>query len=109
MNMALRKKTENEFGSAFEYWRVTPQISVDFASRIAHAQVFAYVTADARKAEKRPIGLHEIAPRDAIPAAEQALTLSGKELDAALATGDLRAAFYDSLKKTPFFADAEDC
>lgn len=107
--MALKKSFENSHGNTFEYWRVMPHVQVDFAARTAQGQLLAYASTAARKADKRPISPNELfAPGDH-RALFEAVTLSGKEFEAALATGDLRAAIYGKIKLLEVFSDAKDC
>ena len=103
--MALKKSIENNQGIPFEYWRVMPYVRVDFAEKFARASIRVWLNQAARQADKQPAVLHDfVDPREF----EDALSLSGDAFTAALATGDLRAAFYEQLKVLDFFTDAED-
>jgi hypothetical protein len=106
--MALNKSVENNMGVSFEYWRVMPQIGVDFAEGTAHASLRVWATQAARSADKVPANIHEFLTPESEPLIHEALSLSGEDFTTALATGDLRAAFYTRLKALDFFADAED-
>jgi hypothetical protein len=106
--MALKKSVENDMGSTVEYWRVMPQITVDFSSGTAVAQLAVWVTEAARRADKRCGNLHECLQAGSDDSVRAALTLSGQDFTSALMTGDLRAAFYAQLKALPLLSDAVD-
>jgi len=106
--MALKKSVASRFGVGFEYWRVMPQIGVDFAEGTAQATLRVWLDAAARHANKEPVNIHEFLTPESEPLIREALSLSGADLTAALATGDLRAAFYAKLKALAFFVGAED-
>lgn len=106
--MALKKAVENSMGVSFEYWRVMPQIGIDFAEGTAHASLRVWITHEARIANKQPGHVHDVMTPESEPPVREALTLAGEDFTLALATGDLRAAFYTQLKALDFFAGAED-
>lgn len=106
--MALKKSIESRMGVGFEYWRVLPQIGVDFAEGTAHATLRVWVNQAARQANKEQGHLHDFLTPESESLIQGALSLSGEDFTTALATGDLRAAFYTRLKALDFFAGAED-
>ena len=106
--MALKKIVENSMGVSFEYWRVMPAVDVDFAESTARAHIMLWLNQAARQADKLPGHAHDFMDPAAAASVDAALTLSGEDFTAALATGDLRAAFYGRLKALDFFIGAED-
>jgi hypothetical protein len=106
--MALKKSFENSHGITFEYWRVMPDIHVDFATKEAHASLLVWVTQAARIADKQPLHFHEVMTQEQRGSVKTALILSGEDFTTALATGDLRTAIYTRIKALDVFAGAED-
>jgi hypothetical protein len=106
--MALQKSFEDRNGNNYQYWRITPNISVDFAAKTARASLVGYVSAATRTAGKKAMPYQELLPRESHQAAHNALTLSGADFTAALTTGDLRAALYTKLKALTVFDGAVD-
>jgi len=107
--MALKKSVDSPFGVAFEYWKVMPDMGVDFAERSARARLLVWADATARGADKQPQHPNEVVASQALfRPVEEALILSGDDFTAALATGDLRAAIYDKIKVLDFFDGSED-
>lgn len=107
--MALKKSVDSNMGVAFEYWRVMPDVSVDFAEGSARARILVWVDATARGAEKQPQHPNEVVDnRASFRPVEEALTLSGEDFTTAIATGDVRAAIYNKIKVLDFFDGSED-
>ena len=100
--MAIKLVKTTDEGFSIEYWRISPDVSIDMAARTASAAVLVYKDAAARAAGKRPVRVD--------PSFEdiRRIELSGNDLTAAMATGDTRAAMYGILKALPFFAGSED-
>jgi hypothetical protein len=102
--MALRLvKTTNE-GFTVEYWRVDPMVSIDMVGRTASARILTYKDATARQTGKASVRVG-LESELSIP---NSVSLSGAALDAALVTGDVRAAMYGVLKTLSAFTGAED-
>ena len=106
--MALKKSVESSMGVSFEYWRVMPDIIVQFADGTARAHIMLWANQAARQADKMPGHTHDFMDLATAAAVQEALVLSGQDFTAALETGDLRAAFYVRLKALSFFTGAED-
>lgn len=100
--MALQLEVITQFGATANYWRIMPTMSVDFGSattvQTINACMKCYLSQQARLDGANPIdGL------------EQFITLSGADAEAALATGDPRAALYAQVKLLEQFVNAVDC
>lgn len=102
--MALKKVITTPAGFTAEYWRVDPNVIVNFADGVAVGKVLLYVSADARK-DKTPVPM----PPQYRGAINASMTITGADFEAAIATKDLRGALYAKLKKTALFSDATDC
>lgn len=102
--MALKKSIITPAGFAAEYWRVDPNVTVNFAEGVAVGKVLLYVNAEARK-DKTSVQL----PPQYRGTINASMTLTGADFEAAIATKDLRGALYAKLKKTALFSDATDC
>lgn len=107
--MAFEKSFEDAAGNTFSYWRVWPEVSIDFAARAARASLVVYVSGTTRAAEYRFNHFPDMVPRDDLQSVQDALLLEGADFETALGTGDLRAAFYTRLKALTAFEGAEDC
>lgn len=103
--MALKKAITTEEGFTVEYWVVSDGATINFRTGEARVNVVAYKDAQAKADGKRPVDVRM--DTEEIREARR-LTLSGAKLTAALATGDLRPAFYAEAKTKAFFEDAED-
>jgi len=101
--MALKKAITTREGFQVEYWRVNPQMSIDFENRHAVASILVYKDEAARRAGMSPV--HTMLLNHSF---ESNVSLSGAELDAALLTGDVRAAMYAQIKTQDFFLTSED-
>ena len=101
--MGLQKSKELKSGFAATYWRVTPTVTVDLANHVAYGRLLAYKDKTARDAGKDPVELH-----DADLDTQTHVTLDGADFEAAIVTGDLRAAMYTKVKTKDFFQDATD-
>jgi hypothetical protein len=108
MTMALKKAFPDMYGNNFEYWKISPEIYIDFAKRMAMCQVMVFASEAARKDGKRYMMPMEVLPPPDAAKVEDALRMSGKEFEDALATGDVRGAFYNRLKSLDLFSGAED-
>lgn len=102
--MALKKSITTPAGFTAEYWRIDPNISVNFATGTAVGKIMLYVNADARK-DKTSVQ-PPVQYRGTLAAG---LVLTGADFTAALETKDVRAAMYAKLKLTALFSDATDC
>lgn len=108
--MALKKAVESNTGHTFEYWRIMPQVEVDFAEGIARGHLMVWANDKARKKALHPGHYHDLMTLEETRVVEEALVLSGQELRTALVTGDgdVRAALYVKLKALKFFLGAQD-
>jgi len=104
--MALWKIVENSMGVTGNYWRVMPQIIVDFEGGTAKGMLMVWANDKTRRNGKNPLHLHDFMTPQMARAVEDALQLSGEEFKEALVTGDLRAALYTKLRALPFFSGA---
>ena len=97
--MALQKTVESVYGVSVEYFRVLPQVSIDYSSPAVRGQVWAYASQVARTAGSQAFCGNGLS-RD--------IELAGEAAAAAIAAGDVRPALYSKLKEDSFFAGAVD-